>query len=98
MSADLQGGVELLPEAEVDDGELDVVMLSPKGVLGWAGVLGHIVTRKRRGHPRIEHHRVRTMSLRLTEAQEVQLDGDPIGPGTVLRFGVKPACLRVRIV
>lgn len=94
----LQGGVELLPEAEVDDGELDVVMLSPKGVLGWAGVLGHIVTRKRRGHPRIEHHRVRTMSLRLTEAQEVQLDGDPIGPGTVLRFGVKPACLRVRIV
>nr|WP_276511208.1 hypothetical protein [Kineosphaera limosa] len=93
----LQGGVELLPDAEVDDGQLDVVLLSPKGIIGWTSVFAHILTHRRRGNPRIEHHRVRRLSLQLFEPQEVQLDGDPIGPGTALRFAVKPACLRVRI-
>ena len=93
----LQGGVELLPDADPDDGELDVVLLSPKGIIGWASVGAHIATRQRRGHPRVEHHRVHTMSLKLSHTQEVQLDGDPIGPGLSLRFAVKPSCLKVRV-
>lgn len=93
----LQGGVELLPDADPDDGELDVVLLSPKGIIGWASVGAHIATRQRRGHPRVEHHRVHTMSLKLSHTQEVQLDGDPIGPGLSLRFAVKPGCLKVRV-
>ena len=93
----LQGGVELLPDADPDDGELDVVLISPKGIIGWASVGAHIATRQRRGHARVEHHRVHTMSLRLSHTQEVQLDGDPIGPGLSLRFAVKPSCLKVRV-
>lgn len=93
----LQGGVELLPDADPDDGQLDVVMLSPKGIIGWASVAAAIATRQRRGHARVEHQRVHTMSITLSRNQEMQLDGDPIGPGGALRFAVKPSCLRVRV-
>lgn len=93
----LQGGLKLLPDADPDDGELDVVMLSPKDVLGWLSVGVAIATRRRRGHSRIEHNRVRTMTVKLSQNQEVQLDGDPIGPARTLRFAVKPRSLRVRI-
>ncbi len=93
----LQGGVELFPDAHASDGTLDVVMLSPKGIIGWASVGAHIATRKRKGHRRVEHFRCRTLDLRLASNQEVQLDGDPIGPGRVLSFAVRPRCLKVRV-
>lgn len=93
----LQGGVELLPDAEAADGALDVVMLSPKGLIGWASVGAYIATHQRKGHRRVEHYRCRTMRLELGSNQEVQLDGDPIGPGRVLSFAVKPHCLTVRV-
>lgn len=92
----LQGGVELLPDAALDDGTLDAVVLSPKGVIGWAGVGASIVTKARKGHPRVEHHQCEKLTVTLDEGQEVQLDGDHIGPGLVLTFGIRKHALVVR--
>lgn len=93
----LQGGVELFPDAQLDDDTLDVVLLAPRGIIGWAGVAARVLTKQRKGHHRVEHHRCRGLMVHLDEAQEVQLDGDPIGPGLVLTATVRPDVLSVRV-
>ena len=94
----LQGGVELLPDATVDDGSLDAVLLSPKGLVGWAAVVAGILTKNRFGHRRVEHFQCRSMQVDLSGAheEEVQLDGDPIGPARSLTVTVLPKSLIVR--
>jgi diacylglycerol kinase family enzyme len=93
----LQGGLQLLPDAELDDGWLDAVLLSPKGVFGWAAVLARVVTKTRHGHQRVDHHRCRRLRLQLNHPEEVQLDGDPIGPSIAVEASVRPECLTVRV-
>lgn len=93
----LQGGVALLPDAQVDDGVLDAVFISPKGVIGWAAVAARILTKTRKGHPRVEQHQCKRVELTLKHEEPVQLDGDPIGPGRHLVFTVAPQQLTVRL-
>lgn len=95
----LQGGVELLPDACVDDGAFDAVLLSPKGVVGWGAVVTGILTKNHFGHRRIEHFQCRTMNVELPggHEQEVQLDGDHIGPARALTVSVLPKTLLVRV-
>ncbi|WP_116112136.1 diacylglycerol/lipid kinase family protein [Austwickia chelonae] len=92
----LQGGVELLPDAEIDDGALDAVVLSPQGIVGWAGVGVRLLTKQRKGHPMVEHRRCTSLSITLDHPQEVQLDGDPLGPGLVLTVAVRRHALLIR--
>lgn len=93
----LQGGVELLPDAEIDDGLLDTVALAPRGVVDWARLSARIIGGIRRDHPMVEHRQGHTVDVLLHDAQELQLDGDPVGSATFLRFGVRPASLTVRV-
>lgn len=41
----LQGGLRLLPEAKLDDGILDMVIMRPRGPIGWAMVAAGIIAR-----------------------------------------------------
>lgn len=93
----LQGGVELMPDAEADDGNLDVVVLAPKGIVGWAAVSVRILTKTRRGHHRVEHLACRTIAIAVDSPQEVQVDGDPLGQAVAVRAAVVPDCLTVRV-
>jgi diacylglycerol kinase (ATP) len=93
----VQMGVELLPDAQLDDGQLDALLISPTGVVGWAGVIGSIATKNRIGHKRLESQSFQTLSVRLHHPEIVQLDGDPIGPATVVSVGVRPLSLVVRV-
>ncbi|MDO5628485.1 MAG: diacylglycerol kinase family protein [Mobilicoccus sp.] len=95
----LQGGVELLPDAEVDDGCLDVVLLAPEGVAGWAAVALRILTKRRKGHKRVEHFQCQSLGIDLAgyHHEELQLDGDPIGPARSLTASIVPKALTVRV-
>nr|WP_284291198.1 hypothetical protein [Angustibacter aerolatus] len=66
----LTGGIVLLPDAEVDDGWLDAVTMSPKGLVAWAAVAAKVVTKG--GHDRVEHYRCREFHVTTDRPQEAQ--------------------------
>ncbi|MEI2765011.1 MAG: diacylglycerol kinase family protein [Dermatophilaceae bacterium] len=93
----LFGGVALIPSAAVDDGILDTVLLSPKGVVGWAAVATHVITRRSRGHRLIDYVSGERVALHADRPEQVQLDGDTLGQARALTAWVDRRALRVRV-
>lgn len=93
----LLGGLVLMPQAEVDDGRLDTVILSPKGIVGWAAVAARLASQRRKGHERVDHHTSIGLKVRADRPQEVQIDGDTIGKARAIAAEVVPGALVVRV-
>jgi diacylglycerol kinase family enzyme len=92
----LTGGITLMPDAEVDDGILDVVAVTPKGIVGWAGVAVHVLAKRGRNHPKLDRYRCQSILVSLDAPQMVEIDGDVIGEARRVRFEVRPKSLIVR--
>lgn len=92
----LTGGITLMPDAEVDDGILDVVAITPKGIVGWAGVAVHVLAKRGQNHPKLDRYRCQSILVSLDEPQMVEIDGDVIGEAKRVRFEVRPKALIVR--
>jgi len=86
----------LMPDAEIDDGMLDAVVLSPRGGIGWGEVAWAIATRDRKGQRRVQHLRGEGFDVACAEEQEVELDGDPIGKARRISLAVEAGVLLVR--
>ena len=101
----LPGGITLLPDAELDDGWLDIGTIDTRGgLVGWAQLLGEVTMQRfgmRNDLPnkvgRIDHARVRQMGVRSREAQQVQVDGDTIGSVLEVSARVDERALKVRV-
>ncbi len=96
----LQGGFEMFPHAKVDDGLLDVMTMAPSGRLGWLGVAGSLLGRQRgggKGPAAVEYFQGRSVEISVARPEEIQLDGDHLGPGTHLAMSVEPGALTVRV-
>jgi len=93
----LTGGMILMPDAKHDDGIMDMVLLSPEGLVGWAAAGVQIVTRQRRGHQRVDHHTCTRVTIRSDKPVELQLDGDTMGTASAMEVTVEPASLVVRL-
>jgi diacylglycerol kinase (ATP) len=91
----LQGGIQLMPGAVPDDGWLDVVVVTPRSLLGWLQVTGAVITR--RPHATVEHFQCRSIEVRAERPLHVQLDGDPAGTAQVLKVHVDPLALLIRV-
>lgn len=93
---ELTGGLELLPDAAPDDGRLDAVVASPTGIVGWIAVLVDVLTRHRRGHPRLRRLTGTAFDARTARPVTSEIDGDVIGPRRRLVARVEPQALTVR--
>lgn len=95
-SGRLQGGVELLPEASLDDGLLDVAVVAPRGFVGWIRTIATVVS-SGRGHAHLERRQTTDVRVSTRHPTEVQLDGDAVGEHRVLTCRVRPGALPVRL-
>jgi diacylglycerol kinase (ATP) len=93
----IMGGVEIFPDAKVDDGILDVVILAPAGRLGWLNVLAGVFGRKHSRNPSVEYFTGKSAEITLDQEQEFQLDGDHLGKATHLSVTVEHEALTVRM-
>ncbi|MHA7154473.1 diacylglycerol/lipid kinase family protein [Arthrobacter sp. TMN-50] len=92
----LPGGIELIPDSTLDDGYLDVVVMSPRSILGWIWMGAKIVFRPRSVIPVINYYRARSVTVTVSEPTETQLDGDLSGAVTSLTISIDPGALIVR--
>ena len=86
-----------MPRATIDDGVLDVVSLAPGTVAGWIAVALRVITRRPRGHERVEHWQARSIVIRTETPQPCQVDGDPVGNVRELAIRVDPNTLVLRV-
>jgi diacylglycerol kinase family enzyme len=91
----LPGGFTLLAGASFDDGLLDVGVLEPKGVLGWAWVARLAVTGVEvPGH--FEHFKAAKVEVEADRPLPRELDGDLLPKGSSLSAEVLHKALVVR--
>jgi diacylglycerol kinase (ATP) len=108
----LPGGIQLLPEAVIDDGVFDIVAFRPGGFVGWVqiyvklvwenGVLRRTTVGRRiismsREVRALRYLRGSELTLRLERPEEFELDGDPFGEAIALKARVDHLGLRVMV-
>ncbi|MEY9851848.1 diacylglycerol kinase (ATP) [Leifsonia sp. EB41] len=108
----LQADILLLPDAAVDDGILDIVVLRPESIMGWArivvkifwenGVLrrtsvGRRLMRDDREVHAMNYLKGKEFVLTSSRPEQVELDGDLFGEVSSMRVRVDPGALRVRV-
>lgn len=94
---EITGGLQLIPDAELDDGRLDTVLASPRSISGWVAIGWHFVSARRRGHPALVHLVSEYTEVVTREPVEAQLDGDAVGRRTRMSCRVLPGALTVRL-
>jgi YegS/Rv2252/BmrU family lipid kinase len=93
----LQAGMPLIPDASIDDGQLDVVLLYPRRFLSWLPLAVRVLTRNKRTDETITRMTGRQVVVRTSVDTPRQLDGDLIPPGRELRATCVHGRLLVRV-
>lgn len=108
----LPANILLLPDAAIDDGVFDIVLLRPRGLFGWAQIIGKVlwengVLRRTEAGRRLLSLTKETNALRYIKGKEIvvrldsphdiELDGDSFGTALALKAWVLEGGLRVRV-
>ncbi|HJW61771.1 MAG TPA: YegS/Rv2252/BmrU family lipid kinase, partial [Actinomycetota bacterium] len=86
----LQGGLPVMPDAQPDDGLLDVAVLQTRTMLDWLALAVRVVARRRRKDPQLELFQARRIEIDWDRPQPVERDGDPAGARDHLVVEVVP--------
>ena len=92
----LQGGLELLLDAEADDGLLDVVVVAPRTLRDWIGLGWRVIRRHRTRHPHLERFQGRSVLVEADRIVPRQMDGEVIDDGRNLSARIDPGALVIR--
>ena len=88
----------LIPDAAIDDGQLDVVLLFPQRFLSWIPLFVRVLSRREeRAGESVARFTGRTVVVRASTEVPRQLDGDIIAPGEELHMECIHGRLLVRV-
>ena len=108
----LPANILLLPDAVIDDGLFDVMMMRPGGVLGWLRVwtkvawTNGVVRRTKAGRALAGEHKNdrdlhyetgKKFVARLSKPEEIELDGDGFGKAVAFKTWIEPGALKIRV-
>jgi len=90
----LQAGMPLLPDAAIDDGQLDVVVLHPRKFISWIPLAARVLAKSSHTDDLINRMTGQRVVVRAHQETPRQLDGDSVGLGRELRM----ECIRGRVL
>jgi len=106
----LPANIVLIPDAAIDDGLFDILLLRPEGVFGWLQIFGKVLwengvlRRTRWGRllmtreiSALRYVKAKKLAVTLEEAQDIELDGDGFGVAIGFTTSVDEGGLRVRV-
>ncbi|MEL4320329.1 diacylglycerol kinase family protein [Leifsonia sp. YIM 134122] len=108
----LPGNILLLPDAVVDDGLFDLMLMRPGGALGWIRVwlkvawtngvvrrtkAGRALAGERRNDGDLQYETCTRFTARLSRPETIELDGDEFGKATAFNAWIEPGALNVRV-
>jgi YegS/Rv2252/BmrU family lipid kinase len=92
----LRGGLPLMPDARPDDGLLDAVVLTARGLAGWLALAVHVIMR-RAGSDRLTRIQFSELHLDVDRPQPWELDGEFMGETTQLTVSALPGTLVLQL-
>jgi diacylglycerol kinase (ATP) len=93
----LQANIPLIPDALPNDGLLDVLVASPRGMSDWIRLTTRVLTRQRRPDDQLDRLTGRKVKIAVEERDHYQLDGDTVGECNTLTAEVQPGALILRV-
>jgi diacylglycerol kinase (ATP) len=106
----LPANILLLPDAAVDDGQFDVLILRPEGFVGWVQIFVKVlwengVLRRTKAGRALMSNEVSSLryvtaedvTVELQRSEEIELDGDGFGTATGFHSWVEPGGLTVKV-
>jgi diacylglycerol kinase (ATP) len=91
------GGIDFIPQAMIDDGMLDVVVMSPRSAIGWLLMYVKIMFKHSGKLPIMTIYRSGRIVIKCPEPMPTQLDGDTAGEATRVTVQVEPRSLLIRV-
>jgi YegS/Rv2252/BmrU family lipid kinase len=93
----LQAGLPLLPDATIDDGQIDVVILHPRNFFSWIPLAWRVLLKRKHTDDLVNRMTGRSVIIRAAADTPRQLDGDSVGPGRELTMRCVHGRLLVRV-
>ncbi len=93
----LQANIQLIPDAKADDGLLDVVIASPRGLRDWVRLTTQVLIRRHRPDDQLDRLTGRRVKITVDHPDRYQMDGDTVGECTSLVAEVEPGALLLRV-
>lgn len=91
----ISGGLEVFPDAEPDDGLLDIAVMSASTLREWGSILWRLLRRSEQRVDLARRTRGRSIVVEHAEARTYELDGEDREPSTRLEFEIEPAAITV---